>query len=178
MKLLLISDIDDPHWKYGSGTANVLISCGDVHDGVIIEAAESYGCSRIFAVKGNHDTGKPFTEGIMDLHLRIYKYREFRLGGFNGCWKYKAAGHYLYEQEEVEDLLQSFPQVDIFVSHNSPRGIHDKDDEVHYGFRALNHYIVRSDPDILFHGHQHCNRESRLNGTRIIGVYGYKVIDV
>ena len=35
MKILAIADIDDFHWNYGSGQADVLLSCGDVSDQVI-----------------------------------------------------------------------------------------------------------------------------------------------
>jgi hypothetical protein len=62
--------------------------------------------------------------------------------------------------------------VDIFFSHNSPRGIHDQEDEVHYGFDGLKTYVLQRKPRILIHGHQHVNEESKLGDTRIIGVYG------
>ena len=58
-------------------------------------------------------------------------------GGFQDSWRYKPRGHYLYEQSEVEYLLTSFPPVDVFVAHNSPRYIHDRDDNVHFGFEAF-----------------------------------------
>lgn len=41
MKILAIADIDDFHWNYGSGQADVLLSCGDVSDQVIEERAAS-----------------------------------------------------------------------------------------------------------------------------------------
>ncbi|MFC1461392.1 hypothetical protein ACFLQR_02600 [Verrucomicrobiota bacterium] len=70
MRILVIADIDDFLWKRGSGQADVLLSCGDVSDQLILEAAEAYGCQTIFAVKGNHDTNAAFKEPIVDLHLQ------------------------------------------------------------------------------------------------------------
>ena len=64
-----------------------------------------------------------------------------RCGGLNGCWQYKPRGPFLYYQEEAEAFLADFPAVDIFISHNSPRRVHDREDEVHTGFNALNSYI-------------------------------------
>jgi len=32
MKLLIIADIDDLHWKHDEGRADILLSCGDVAD--------------------------------------------------------------------------------------------------------------------------------------------------
>jgi uncharacterized protein len=177
MKLLILADIDDFHWKHGPGQADIIVSCGDVSDQVILEAAHAYACSTIFAVKGNHDTDEAFEKPIIDLHLKVCEHGGIRFGGFQGSWRYKPRGHFLYDQEEVQDLLGNFPPVDIFLSHNSPRGIHDKDDEVHYGFDALNTFITKAKPQLVIHGHQHVDKETRINETRVIGVYGYKLIE-
>lgn len=178
MRILAIADIDDFHWKRGSGQADVLLSCGDVSDQVILEAAEAYGCQAIFAVKGNHDTKTSFPEPIIDLHLKTREFGGFTFGGLNGSWRYKPVGHFLYEQEDVKEFLSEFPPVDIFVSHNSPRGIHDHEDEVHYGFDGLNSYITKAKPNVVIHGHQHVDRETPVAETRVIGVCGHKMIDM
>ena len=148
MKLLAISDIDDLGWNYGDIRADILISCGDVSDEAILEAAEACKCDTILAVKGNHDREVPFPSPIIDIHHRTYNHNGLTFGGFNGCWKYKPRGHFLYEQQEVETLLSDFPPLDVFIAHNSPRGIHDKDDDVHYGFEAFNRYIKRAQPNL------------------------------
>lgn len=67
----------------------------------------------------------------------------------------------------------------MFLSpHNSPRLIHDKEDEVHYGFTAFNSYIARARPRWFIHGHQHTNAESNLKGTNVIGVFGHRYLIV
>jgi Icc-related predicted phosphoesterase len=101
-----------------------------------------------------------------------------RFGGLNGCLQYKPRGAFLYFQEEVDAFLESFPPVDVFISHNSPRGVHDRDDEVHTGFSGINRYIERVAPRLLLHGHQHNERETLVGQTRVIGIYGWKVIEV
>jgi Icc-related predicted phosphoesterase len=111
-------------------------------------------------VKGNHDTPTPFPEGITDLHLRKVEFGGLTFGGFNGSWKYKPRGHFPYEQAEATALIERLPAVDILVSHNSPRHVHDKEDETHYGFEGLNTYITRHQSRLLLHGHSHVNRES------------------
>ena len=178
MKILVISDIDDFHWEHGTGRADLILSCGDLSDQVILEAAESYGCETILAVKGNHDSNAPFPQPITDMHLQVKRINGLRFAGLSGAWKYKPRGHFLFEQWEVEEYLSNFPIVDIFFSHNSPRGIHDQEDEVHYGFDGFKTYVLERKPRILIHGHQHINQESKLGDTRIIGVYDYKVIEV
>ena len=178
MRILVISDIDDLHWKHGSGNADVLLSCGDLFDQVILEAAEAWGCRKIFAVKGNHDNVTPFPAPIIDLHLQIQKYGGFSFGGLNGAWKYKQGGHFLYNQGEIDSFLATFPSVDIFLSHNSPRNIHERDGQVHQGFSAINGYIKRTSPKLHIHGHQHHFRQTTIAKTIIIAIYGHKMIDI
>jgi Icc-related predicted phosphoesterase len=178
MRFLIVADIDDLHWRGGAGEADAVLSCGDVADAVLLEAAEAFGCSRILAVKGNHDVFAPFPPPIVDVHLNPQTVNGLTIGGFNGCWQYKPRGHYLYYQEEVEHSLAALPRVDIFLAHNSPRGVHDREDEVHVGFDAFNTYMARVRPRILLHGHQHQAIETRVGETRVIGVRGHALIAV
>ena len=99
-------------------------------------------------------------------------------GGLNGAWKYKPRGHYLYEQSEVEEYLATFPGTDIFLSHNSPRGFHDRNDGIHTGFDGLTSYIIRAKPKILVHGHLHVNKETKCDKTQVIGVHGWRKIQL
>jgi predicted phosphodiesterase len=156
--------------------ADLLISCGDLPDSFILKLAEMTLCRHIFAVKGNHDSSSPFKSPIKDLHLSVHKFGGLRFGGFNGSWRYKPGGDHLYEQSEVEKLLHSFPAVDVFVAHNSPRYIHEWDKRVHTGFDAFNAYLERTRPKIFIHGHQHVNVESWLGDTRVISVFGQRWI--
>lgn len=84
MKLLVLSDYDSFRYSIGKEPAGVLISCGDIADQLILEAAEAVQCSRIFAIKGNRDNIEPFQSPILDLHLTTYTFDGIRFGGFNG----------------------------------------------------------------------------------------------
>ncbi len=176
MKLLILADMDDLCWDDSDGQADILLACGDLSDDVIRGAAEDFHCKKIFAVKGNHDNITPFPSPIQDLHLRVIEYGGLRFGGLNGSWKYKSHGPFLYEQEEVDIALSDFPAVDIFISHNSPRGIHDKEDGIHCGFDGLLAYIKRTQPKLLIHGHQHLKRKTQIGKTLALGVYGQRVL--
>jgi Icc-related predicted phosphoesterase len=176
MDLLVLADIDDLRWRGGKGSAEALLACGDVCDETILGAAEAYGCDRIFAVKGNHDRAAPFAEGIVDVSLRVETFRGVRFGGLEGSWRYKPRGHFLYDQAEASAALAGFPEVDVFVSHNSPRGVHDRDDGVHIGFKALRRYLRRARPRLMVHGHQHVDRETTLKGVLVVGVHGFRTL--
>jgi Icc-related predicted phosphoesterase len=143
-----------------------------------LEATQAYDCSRIFAVKGNHDVNANFAEPITDLHLCVRDYGGVIFGGLNGSWRYKPHGHFLYDQGQVRGFLNAFLPVHVFLLHNSPRAIHDQEDGVHYGFETLNAYIHRAKPKVVIHGHQHVERESLVGQTRIIGVHGHRVIEI
>ncbi len=177
MKLLVLADIDDLRWPGGSGRADALLALGDIGDDVILQAAAAWQTPAVFAVRGNHDSDAPFPPPIADLHLRTAELGGLRFGGLNGCWQYKPRGSFLYYQEEAEAFLEAFPPVDVFISHNSPRRVHDREDGVHTGFSALNAYIERVQPRLLLHGHQHQARETRVGATRVIGVFGWSVIE-
>jgi Icc-related predicted phosphoesterase len=178
MRLLVLSDDDSVRHHVHNERTDVLVSCGDIADAVILHAAQTVGCAHVLAVKGNHDSGGPFPPPIIDLHLTTHTIGGVRFGGFHGSWRYKPRGHYLYEQSEVERFLASFPPVDVFVAHNSPRHVHDRDDDVHFGFEAFTRYIERAEPRLFLHGHQHIDQETLLGTTRIIGVYGQRRLDI
>lgn len=178
MKLLILADMDEFEWEPGRGQADVLLACGDLADSLILEAAAAYRCSCIFAVKGNHDIIAPFPEPIVDLHLQVREQSGIRFGGMNGSWKYKPRGFFLHTQEEAQTLLAGFPPVDVFISHNSPRRIHDREDGIHYGFEGLTAYIQRAKPKLLIHGHLHIDQETQIADTKVIGVYGHRLIEI
>ena len=95
MRILALADIDELHWPAGGGEADLLLSCGDLFDQMIVEAAQAYHCPQIVAVKGNHNQDRPFASPIEDLHLRVCNYGGLRFGGLNGAWRYKPRGAFL-----------------------------------------------------------------------------------
>jgi len=179
MKILALADNDAIRWALPGTPVDLLISCGDVHEMLIRSAAEACSARWVAAVKGNHDEAGGFAAPIRDVHLEVLELPGgLRIGGFNGCWRYKPVGRFLYEQQEAVELLRGFPAVDVFIAHNSPRGMHETDPDVHQGFQALGDYIRIHAPQLLVHGHQHMNRETQIGGTRVIGVYGHALIDL
>jgi uncharacterized protein len=178
MNLLIIADDEFVGRRVPDCAADLLISCGDMPDEVILQVAGKCGCQGILAVKGNHDSSAPFQPPIRDLHLSTFHFQGSTFNGFCGSWKYKPKGNYLFEQSEVEQSLASFPAVDVFIAHNSPRLIHDRDDEVHLGFVAFSNYIARASPRLFLHGHQHHEVDTTVGQTRIVGTFGHRFLAV
>jgi hypothetical protein len=71
MRLLVLADNDDITWAGPSQPVDLVASCGDVYDPLILAAAKACSASQILAVKGNHDLPSPFAPPITDLHLRV-----------------------------------------------------------------------------------------------------------
>ena len=178
MKILAIADDDSLIGTTGCDSPELLITLGDLHDVAIVRAMERYRPRAAFGVRGNHDVEAPFPAGVTDLHLAVKTFDEVKFGGFAGSWKYKPRGHHLFEQDEVSRILRGFPAVDVFVAHNSPFGIHDRDADVHQGFHAFLDYIHRAKPRLFLHGHQHVDRVTVLGETTVVGVYGEREVKV
>jgi len=175
MKLGIICDDEFEARRIPAQDVDVLISLGDLPNSVILEVADRCCPSEILAVRGNHDPDVPFPEGVRDMHLVVHEVSGVRFGGFCGSLRYKH-GPFMFEQDEVERLMADFPPVDVFIAHNSPRGIHDRDDEVHLGFVAFSNFITRQQPRFFIHGHMHHNAESLVGKTRVIGVFGHRFL--
>ena len=90
MHALVIADDDSFTKTPMSECVDVVIACGDMADPVILQTAQAAQCSRIFAVKGNHDGAGPFPTPILDLHLRTESFGGWLFGGFRGSWQIQA----------------------------------------------------------------------------------------
>ena len=178
MNILVLADDDGTRHQLTNQPADLVLSLGDLSDQIILNIAKQARCSRIFGVKGNHDSGRPFPRPIVYLHLVVQTVDWIRFGGFNGSWRYKPKGHFLYEQQEVERLLAEFPPVDVFVAHNSPRNIHECDTNAHQGFDAFISYIKRVQPRLFLHGHQHVNQDTIIGLTHVVGILGQRRIEI
>jgi len=176
MKTILISDDDLLVGKLEIEDCDLLICLGDLWDQTLARAATLYKPKHALGLRGNHDRPGPFPPPFQDLHLNVVELEGISFGGFCGSWKYKPVGHHLYEQEEVSMMLEGFPSVDVFVAHNSPRGVHEQDDDVHQGFVAFGDYIERVQPRYFLHGHQHVDRVTTIGTTKVVGVYGEMVL--
>jgi uncharacterized protein len=178
MRILAIADDDSLIGHREPGEVELLLSLGDLWDASITKARLLYGPAATFAVKGNHDGAGAFPDSVTPLHLTTQTFAGRTFGGFNGSWRYKPRGHHLFDQHEVGELLRDFPRVDVFVAHNSPAGIHERDSGTHQGFEAFLDYIDRMQPAYFIHGHQHVNEMTRRGETTIIGVFGEARFDL
>ena len=158
--------------------------------------------SPMWYVPGNHDPQfnpqdeRSKVEGGFNLDLKTVHYKNTLIAGFGGSIRYRPDGVNQYTQTEAYTrAFQLLPKLllnkiiykrvlDILISHSPPFGIHDDSDQAHQGLKALNWLMRIAKPRYLFHGHTHFYRnniadsETNVNGTKVINVYPYKVIDI
>jgi Icc-related predicted phosphoesterase len=77
--------------------------------------------------------------------------------------------------------------LDIFLTHASPRHIHDREDPCHIGFECFNWFIQRFTPTYLVHGHIHLydmnekrvtEVETKDGVTAVVNAYSYIIIEL
>lgn len=178
MQIVAIADDESLVGRLDCQSPDILISLGDMYDVAIKRAVEHYRPGRTLAVRGNHDPDCPLSSGVTDLHITLQTIDGVRFGGFKGSWKYKSRGHHMFEQEEVSRLMRVFPAVDVFIAHNSPFGIHQRDSDVHQGFHGFVDYIHRTRPSLFLHGHQHVDQATVVGDTTVLGVFGERAIHI
>jgi len=176
MQALIIADDDEVLELLSPCDVDLLISLGDLSDATILAVAEKTNAKRIYAVKGNHDGVESFSPPIVDLHRVVKISGGIAFGGFCGCWKYNPVGLHLFEQKDVSLLISHMPGVDVFIAHNSPRGVHECDKKAHIGFDSFREYIEKYQPRLFLHGHQHLNSTTKIGKTEVVGVFGFKFI--
>lgn len=185
MRFLILADLhfaDSEKWKTFLSIDRSLFECalllGDI-DILLLESIKKHFSDKpIVGVHGNHDYPGDLTHfGIPDIHGKSGTINDLSILGIEGCVRYKAGEAPIHEQEDIIELLEGSPKVDIVISHNSPRGIHDKEDKAHVGYEGLLRYIEEKRPAFVFHGHQHKNIQTHYLDTRIIGFYGGHLFD-
>ena len=69
MLILAIADHESFTWAGPSRPADLVVSCGDVSDSLILGAAAACSATHVVAVKGNHDSAAPFPPPIAGQNL-------------------------------------------------------------------------------------------------------------
>ena len=198
MKILAISDQRLPEMEYPTylkrtySDVEVLFSCGDL-EASYLELVSSVLNIPLFYVRGNHDTG--YAEGYPggeNLHLRYIKYRGITMAGLEGSMYYNGRNVQYSEAHMFLLCLRMLPRLIInrlikgygvtyLVTHSPPRGIHDRQDVAHQGFRSFLWLIRLGKPRYLVHGHIDIwdNREIRETNyfrTKVININPKRVL--
>ena len=140
-----------------------------------------------------HLVDSPGPRGGSNVDGRVEDVAGLRIAGLGGSIRYRL-GPNQYTQTEMRrrarrlrrriawKQLRDGRGVDVVIAHSPPRGLGDENDGPHEGFDAFHDLIGRLRPKLFLHGHIHpygiARPDRRLNGTRIVNVVPYKVIDL
>lgn len=135
---------------------------------------------------------------LKDKNLKV-KYKNGRetpllIAGASGSIRYNNGLNQYTNLQMLMHLLKMAPALllnklkygrccDIFLTHASPRHIHDKEDPCHKGFECFNWFIRKFRPAFLVHGHIHLYdmntpRITVSQETTVINAYSYVIIDL
>ncbi|MBO4533550.1 MAG: metallophosphoesterase [Treponema sp.] len=132
-------------------------------------------------------------KGLMITDPVTGKKRPLLIAGISGSLQYNKGLNQYTEQQMKFKLLQMGPKLlmnkikygtylDIFLTHASPRHIHDKEDPCHKGFECFNWFIQKYKPPLMIHGHIHLydareERVTKSGATVIVNAYAHWVLE-
>ncbi|MBQ9494652.1 MAG: metallophosphoesterase [Treponema sp.] len=115
------------------------------------------------------------------------------IAGVSGSRKYNNGLNQYTESQMKRRLLKMIPSLlwnkfrygrylDIFLTHASPRHVHDQEDPCHIGFNCFNWFIAQFTPTYLVHGHIHLYdirtaRITKINKTTVVNAYAHCTIE-
>ena len=122
------------------------------------------------------------------------KKKELLIAGLGGSRRYNRGDNQYTEWGMFLRILKMLPfllwnrifhgrYLDILLTHAAPRGIHDREDPCHTGFKSFLWFMDKFKPKYLLHGHIHLyslneDRVSRYKDTTVINAYNHYVIDI
>jgi hypothetical protein len=209
MKILAISDkVDEllysPAIKHLFGDVDLVLGCGDLPHYYLEFVVTMLG-GPLFYVIGNHGNAVKryyasreqweYPGGCLNIDGRAIRYKGLLLAGLEGSMRYNNNPHFQYTEREMAwkvwglvpwllmNRLWHGRYLDILVTHAPPRGVHDKPDLCHQGFKAFRMLMDRFPPRYLIHGHIHVYSpnevtESVYRDTRVINAYGYRTVEI
>ncbi len=114
------------------------------------------------------------------------------LAGLGGSMKYNSGEHQFNDIEMMFRLFSLIPRLmynrlrygrylDILLTHSPPKGVGDREDLCHRGFKAFILAMKWFKPRYLLHGHVHLidlnrKRESQFMDTEVINIYSSYIL--
>jgi len=132
--------------------------------------------------------------GAIHLGSKIKAEGGFILAGFGGSMRYNNGSNQFTEFEMFIEIIKIIPSllwnritrgrfVDVLLTHAPPKGIHDRKDKCHWGFKAYLWFIRTFKPKLFIHGHIHLYdladvRCTKFNETTVINAFSHYVVNL
>ncbi len=134
-----------------------------------------------------HRYGSTYADG------KIVRVDGLLIAGLGGSMRYNNGEHQFSEFQMALRIARLIPglmwnrivhgrYIDILLTHAAPRGIHDRTDRCHIGFKSFRWFMRTFRPRYLIHGHIHLYdpnepRVTRYFETDVINVYDHYVLE-
>jgi hypothetical protein len=131
--------------------------------------------------------------GAVHIDSKVIREEGLIVAGLGGSMRYNRGDNQYTDFQMYMKILRLIPRMvfnrifrgrflDILLTHASPRGIHDKEDKCHWGFKAFLWFMRVFKPKYLIHGHIHLYdlaevRCTRYRDTQVINAYSHYLID-
>jgi len=118
---------------------------------------------------------------------------KFIVAGLGGSMRYNNGSNQFTDFEMYLEITKIIPRllwnrifhgryVDILLTHSPPRGIHDRSDKCHLGFKAYLWFMKVFKPKYLVHGHIHLYdmcavRCTKWKNTTVINAFSHYLIN-
>jgi Icc-related predicted phosphoesterase len=148
---------------------------------------ESYGQYRKGHHLDHHWDPKAGSSGLTHAGSRICREGGLIIAGLGGSMMYNHGENQFTEGRMFFEILKMIPRLlfnrifrnralDILLTHAAPRGIHDRDDPCHRGFKIFLWFMKTFKPRYLIHGHIHLYdladvRTTKYGDTTVINAY-------
>jgi len=139
-------------------------------------------------LKERNAVGATFLEG------KHHRQGKLLVAGLGGSLRYNDGDHQFTEFQMMLRILRMAPRLwwnrivhgrylDILLTHAPPRGIHDRQDKPHWGFKAFLTFMKWFSPRYLVHGHIHLYelnevRRTTYLKTEVVNCYDHLVLDI
>ncbi len=134
------------------------------------------------------------TYGSIYIGGKVKRIEGLIVAGLGGSMRYNNGMNQFSEQQMFMNILKLIPKMlyyrifhgrwlDVLLTHAPPRGIHDREDLCHRGFKSFLWFIRRFKPRYLIHGHVHLYdlnevRESQYEATKIVNAYEHTIVEI
>lgn len=135
-----------------------------------------------------------FSFGATFIEDRHHKHGKLLVAGLGGSMRYNNGEHQFTEWQMMLRVLRLAPRLwwnklvhgrylDVLLTHAPPRGIHDREDKCHWGFKAFLTFMKWFEPRYLVHGHIHLYelnevRRTVYRKTEVVNCYDHLVLEV
>jgi Icc-related predicted phosphoesterase len=207
MKLLCVSDqidplIYSPALKSRFQDVDMVLCAGDLPLDYLDFIVSNLNCPLLF-VFGNHNlegyehyaenrplrNWAPGFSGLTYAGTRVCRERGLIVAGLGGSMWYNGGKNQYSELGMIIEIIKIIPSLvinrvfrgralDILLTHAAPRGIHDRNDPCHRGFKSFLWFMRTFKPKYLVHGHIHLYdlssaRSTKYGETMIINAYSH-----